>query len=66
MMSTLAQSSDLASDEKKSGMIRSLIQMYGGDNLNISTIHDQPPTIATIPYRRFNWARTTGCSRYRP
>ncbi len=52
MMTALAQSTILASDEKKSGMIQSLIQMYGGDNRQYINYYGPPRTITTIPYHR--------------
>jgi serine phosphatase RsbU (regulator of sigma subunit) len=52
MMAALAQSSDLASDEKKSGMIQSLIKMYGGKNRLYINYYGPPRTITTIPYHQ--------------
>ncbi len=52
MLTALAQSGDLASDEKKSRLVKSLIQMYGGDNRHYINYYGPPRTITTIPYHR--------------
>ncbi len=68
MMTALAQSGDLAPDEKKSNLLRSLIQLYGGDNRHYINYYGPPRTITTIPYHRaLQLAQDSQeSSRYRP
>ena len=52
MMAALKQSSNLMADEKKSRLIQSLIQMYGGSNRRYINYYGPPRTITTLPYYR--------------